>query len=207
MTVLAASNDLGVTGPTTTGGDYTHRVVYWPASDPLVTAVGGTKLHLDAAGRRTSPDTAWNDSHSLAGLQLRPHGRSVSQRWRCVKAIWRPGYQDAVRRDRGKPSWRSRHFHDRLVHRRRADLRVIPRTRSSYRGSPGWIITGGTSAATPEFAGIVAIADQYAQATPGAPQSSALPAGARTRQRNRRRHQGQQHGDLHGGGPKARPSG
>ncbi len=33
----------------------------------------------------------------------------------------------------------------------------------SYQGTPGWLIGGGTSAATPEFAGIVAIADQYAK--------------------------------------------
>ena len=44
VTVLAASNDLGVTGPTPTGTLYEHPIVDWPASDPLVTAVGGTTL-------------------------------------------------------------------------------------------------------------------------------------------------------------------
>ena len=64
VTVLAASNDNGVTGPKPKRGLYAHRVVQWPASDPLVTAVGGTKLHLNAAGRRMSPDTVWNDTYN-----------------------------------------------------------------------------------------------------------------------------------------------
>ena len=66
VTVLAASNDLGVTGPTPTAGLYEHPIVDWPASDPLFTGVGGTTLHLDAAGTRTSPDTAWNDGSNGA---------------------------------------------------------------------------------------------------------------------------------------------
>ena len=64
VTVLAATNDNGVTGPKPGGGLYAHRVVQWPASDPLVPAVGGTKLHLNGAGQRTSPDTVWNDIYT-----------------------------------------------------------------------------------------------------------------------------------------------
>jgi len=44
VTVLAATNDFGAAGPTPTAG--------------------GTELHLNAAGERTSPDTAWNDSRN-----------------------------------------------------------------------------------------------------------------------------------------------
>ena len=58
VTVLAATNDLGVTGPNTKGSLYEHPVVDWPSSDPLVTAVGGTTLHLDAAGNEKSPATS-----------------------------------------------------------------------------------------------------------------------------------------------------
>jgi subtilase family serine protease len=54
--IMAASGDDGATGPMKGGGDYDHRVVGWPASDPLVTAVGGTALHF-VNGRRTEPDT------------------------------------------------------------------------------------------------------------------------------------------------------
>ena len=37
----------------------------WPDSDPLVTGVGGTRLHLTAAGRHTRPDTVWNDTFNV----------------------------------------------------------------------------------------------------------------------------------------------
>ena len=72
VTVLAASNDVGVSGPTTTKANpaYDHRVVYWPASDPLVTGVGGTRLRLDAAGREVSPATAWNDTFDPSAVAL-----------------------------------------------------------------------------------------------------------------------------------------
>ena len=39
----------------------------WPASDPLVTAVGGTQLSLDNAGNRLSPDVVWNDGFGAGG--------------------------------------------------------------------------------------------------------------------------------------------
>jgi subtilase family serine protease len=45
--VLAASNDFGAAGVTPAGIGYLHPVVWWPASDPLVTGVGGTRLHLN----------------------------------------------------------------------------------------------------------------------------------------------------------------
>jgi subtilase family serine protease len=54
--VMAASGDDGATGPKKHGGVYKHRVVGWPASDPLVTAVGGTVLHY-TNGHRTAPDS------------------------------------------------------------------------------------------------------------------------------------------------------
>jgi kumamolisin len=56
ITVLAASGDQGAfdCGSNTLGVNY-------PASDPLVTAVGGTSLHLDAEGHRAT-ESAWTGS-------------------------------------------------------------------------------------------------------------------------------------------------
>lgn len=54
--IVAASGDDGATGPRKNGGVYGHPVVGWPASDPLVTAVGGTVLHI-TGGHRTAPDS------------------------------------------------------------------------------------------------------------------------------------------------------
>ena len=158
ITVLAASNDFGVAGPAPAGTFYHHRVVEWPASDPLVTGVGGTRLHLNAAGRRTSPDTAWNDTRNAAVLRLLgvtppfpfAGGGGLS------RMFARPAYQDRVRGTVGG-------------HRGVPDVAMSASLSGgvlvfeSFTGKPGaWGPGGGTSAATPEFAGIVAIADQYA---------------------------------------------
>ena len=63
VTVLASSGDTGASGlKSDQSCCYATPVVVWPSSDPLVTSVGGTQLHLDADGTRESPDTAWNDN-------------------------------------------------------------------------------------------------------------------------------------------------
>ncbi|SEB98469.1 Subtilase family protein [Streptomyces sp. 2224.1] len=63
-TLVASSGDLGASGPLRDHPDrhYPRRVVAWPASDPRVTAVGGSLLHVDPQGHRTSPDTLWPKS-------------------------------------------------------------------------------------------------------------------------------------------------
>src|SRR5256714_5258334 len=71
VTVLAGSGDSGATGFGSNQQSYhTHRVTSWPASDPLVTAVGGTRLQLDASGHHHSADTVWNDTYSRTANQL-----------------------------------------------------------------------------------------------------------------------------------------
>jgi subtilase family serine protease len=155
VTVLAAANDFGVTGPTPSGGAYTHPVVYWPASDPLVTGVGGTTLHLSAAGERTSPDTAFNDSQNAAVLKLA--GTLPWAGGGGLSAVFaRPAYQDPVRGITGN-------------HRGVPDVALSSSLSGgvvafeSFTGAPGaWGPVGGTSEATPELAGVIAIADQYA---------------------------------------------
>ena len=69
--MLAASGDTGATGfePTSRATTPT-AVTSWPASDPLVTAVGGTQLDLDASGNRNSADTVWNDTYSQTANQV-----------------------------------------------------------------------------------------------------------------------------------------
>jgi subtilase family serine protease len=158
VSVLAASNDFGVSGPAPSGRFYERPVVYWPASDPLVTGVGGTRLHLTAAGRRIRPDTAWNDVHSAPVARILGSIPPVpfASNGGLSKIFERPRYQDLVRttvRDRrGVPDISmSAAFSGGVA------------VYQSYPGArPGWITAGGTSEATPEFAGLTAIADQYA---------------------------------------------
>jgi subtilase family serine protease len=159
--MLAASGDSGASGPAPGGASFGQRIVYWPASDPLVTGVGGTELHLNAAGMRTSPDTAWNDNQNpvvqkLAGSEYLWAGGGGQS------AVFpRPGYQDSVRQTAGN----ARGVPDIAMS---ASLSGAVLIYESFTGAPGlWAPGGGTSAASPLFAGIVAIAGQYAHARLG----------------------------------------
>jgi subtilase family serine protease len=160
VTVLAASGDFGATNPELDGvTQYTHPVTNWPSSDPLVTGVGGTQLHLDATGNRTSPDTAWNDSFSVptnefiygdAGPNALAGGGGKSV------IFGRPLYQNSVRSvvgaSRGVPD----------ISMSGACNGAVD-TYQSFPGEPvGWYPACGTSESTPMFAGIVALADQVA---------------------------------------------
>jgi subtilase family serine protease len=154
VTVLAASNDNGVTGPTPgLNSYYQHRVVWWPASDPLVTGVGGVKFFLNAAGASLTPAAVWNDTYALAAPEPLASNGGVST------VFGRPFYQDRVRGIVGN-------------HRGVPDISMSAAITAgaliygSFPGNTflfnGWTPGAGTSEATPEFAGIVAIADQYA---------------------------------------------
>lgn len=76
--VVAATGDCGPTdntvSSTTQCGDvFPYRVASWPGSDPLVTAVGGSVLHLNSSGQQTSPATLWPDSGAgLSKTYARP---------------------------------------------------------------------------------------------------------------------------------------
>ena len=151
VTVLASSGDAGATDYQRNGVDlYTHRVNSWPSSDPLVTSVGGTQLHLDAAGMRTQPDNVWNDTALLGGPDAAGGGRS--------HVFARPPYQDRVRSvvggHRGTPD---------ISMSAAVDGGVLVYLGFPASGlTPGYYIFGGTSESSPEFAGIVAIAKQCA---------------------------------------------
>jgi subtilase family serine protease len=150
VTVLGAAGDSGATSPSDASGStyFTFRTANWPASDPLVTAVGGTQLHLNNAGRRLLPDTVWNDT-ALLGAPMAGGGTASV-------VFSRPGYQDGVEGvvgdHRGVPdiSMSAAFNGGVLVYWSIAGL------------APGFYLVGGTSEATPLFSGIVAIADQAA---------------------------------------------
>jgi subtilase family serine protease len=158
--VLAASGDSGAADVKFNQVTYyLHQVTSWPDSDPLVTGVGATQLHLNAAGDNVEPATVWNDTDNIATNEFvvgnkGPNplagggGKSV--------IFGRPGFQNGVRGVVG-------------------DRRGVPDISMSgacdggadmYQSFPGqaagWYPTCGTSEATPEFAGIVALADQVA---------------------------------------------
>ena len=99
VTVLAASGDSGAADVMFDGSTfYLHPVTSWPDSDPLVTGVGGTQLHLAGAGQ-PGPATVWNDTFNAptnefvfgnAGPNPLAGGGGKSV------IFGRPGYQDGV---------------------------------------------------------------------------------------------------------------
>jgi subtilase family serine protease len=158
VTVLAAAGDSGATSLSaydpSNGGEnwYTSRTVSWPASDPLVTAVGGTQLNLNAAGDRTLPDNVWNDTALFNSPAAGAGGVS--------SVFSRPFYQDGVSSvvggSRGVPDVAMSAAVNGGV------VVYLSWTNTAYGITPGWWIVGGTSEASPLFSGIVAIADQAA---------------------------------------------
>ncbi len=160
VTVLTASGDSGAAAA---GPDqltyYTYPVTSWPGSDPLVTGVGGTQLHLNASGQHTAPDNVWNDTYNRATQNYisgaAPPNPLAGGGGKSI-FFSRPWYQDgvayAVGNSRGVPD----------ISMSAACNGAVDTYQSFGGQTPGWYPVCGTSEATPLFAGIVALADQVA---------------------------------------------
>ncbi|OLZ66967.1 protease [Streptomyces sp. IMTB 2501] len=143
VTVLASSGDGGATDAMADGKTfYKYRVNSWPSSDPLVTSIGGTQLHLNDKGQRVKPDSVYNDNGAGGGGQSH--------------VFTRPSFQDGVKNVVG-------------TRRGTPDISMAAAVNggawvySSYDPTAtGWDVSGGTSEASPLFSGIVALADQAA---------------------------------------------
>jgi subtilase family serine protease len=159
VTVLASSGDGGtanskktpVKNPTT----LPFQTVNWPASDPLVTSVGGTYLCTDpvtgsGVDSADPPTNCQNQNQREIGWVDSGGGFS--------SIFARPSYQDAlpggstqIGTMRGVPDVAFQ-----------ASSRTGPLVYDTAPGAGGWFIVGGTSCSSPQFAGLVAIADQIA---------------------------------------------
>lgn len=150
ITLFASSGDDGAAQPTCDGSSYV-KAASSPASDPLVTAVGGTELH--AAG------------YCLASLGCDPSANPAPGTYQG-EIVWNeteygatgggfsvlydePPYQKATVKGKqlGVPdvSYSAAVLHGVLT-----------------RFYGGWYLFGGTSAGSPQWAAILAIADQKA---------------------------------------------
>ena len=163
ITLIASSGDDGAAQGTCDGTSFV-RAASSPASDPLVTAVGGTELHaadyclLDLGCDPTAnpaPGTyqgeiAWNE----ADLGFGATGGGFSVLYRT------PFYQlgsVSLRKGRGVPDV----AYDAAVAHGVLTYLDIPGI------DPGIYLFGGTSAGSPQWAGIVAIAGQKARRSLG----------------------------------------
>jgi subtilase family serine protease len=160
VSVLASTGDFGNgnVAKTPVGGANAGQLipfpnVGWPASDPLVTAVGGTYLCMDAA-----TGTHVDSSAPSGQCPLHPGAREVG--WIDAgggfsSIFSRPAFQNTL--PAGSNTAANTH-----------NMRGIPdvameassRTGVLVYGAGSWFVVGGTSVSSPCFAGVVAVADQ-----------------------------------------------
>jgi subtilase family serine protease len=166
VTVLAASGDNGSTddvcdpasgcaNPDNVICCSASRAIDWPSSDPLVTAVGGTQLHLNAQGGRTAPDSVWDDLSSTVGVTGPVYTWGAGGGGHST-VFSRPSFQNGVAGIAGD----SRSTPD--VAMSAAVNGAVDFYDTTDPSVAGWGIVGGTSEASPLFSGVVALADQAA---------------------------------------------
>ena len=159
ITIVASSGDSGASGQDENGNYYHHPVASWPATSPFVTAVGGTRLNLNASGARSGLDTAWNDTYSAAvsNFFFGNDGPNPLATGGGKSAYYgRPGYQNGVRNVTGN----QRGIPDISIS---ASCSVAVNVFETFTGGQGgWTASCGTSESAPMFAAIVALADQVA---------------------------------------------
>ncbi|HEV2581944.1 MAG TPA: S53 family peptidase, partial [Ktedonobacteraceae bacterium] len=154
QTILAASGDLGANGcynPQT--GTNQLPAVDDPASQPYVTGVGGTTLRLNFDSSYQS-EQVWNDRAISDGAS----GGGVSQVWQMPAWQQAPGVANAF-------STGYREVPD-------VSINADPQTGydvyctvggcSGAGSNHGWLVFGGTSAAAPVWAAMIALANEYA---------------------------------------------
>ncbi len=159
VTVIGSSGDSGTANVDKQGNVYQFPTVNWPSSDPLVTSAGGTWLQYGWTWDPTSPtslnflttpgsrtEVVWNEPFIQASDG---GGRSV--------LFTTPSFQSSISQSllegrRGLPdiSWNAAVNGGVLVYTSFSGLRV------------GWHIIGGTSAASPQIAGLIALTNQMA---------------------------------------------
>jgi subtilase family serine protease len=159
VTVVAATGDIGAAGEpcaliTALGGRgprFTPRKeVSLVASDPLVLSVGGTTLDASHTSGGWVGETAWGLLNASPGSDFQASGGGFSQ------LFSRPSYQAGVQgigAMRGVPDVAA----DANPH---TGFPVVTSQAGGRRTISGH---GGTSASAPTWAGIIALADQYAK--------------------------------------------
>jgi subtilase family serine protease len=167
VTVLASSGDGGTSNslkePVKNKALIPYPSVGWPASDPLVTAVGGTRLCTDpsATATRTTDNT---DPPTVC--QVQPAQTEIA--WPGSGGGYsilfpRPAFQDTL------PAGSSYIGSSVGAPGPNSNMRGVPDV--GYQASSGtgplvyisafgWVFVGGTSCSAPQWAGLIAIADQ-----------------------------------------------
>ncbi len=171
VTVLGSSGDGGTANSTFTPvknpGIFPYPTVEWPASDPLVTGVGGTYLCTDpvtgtSVDNTDPPANCQNQSNREIGWIDSGGGFS--------HVFAKPGYQDTLPAG-STPIGSMRGVPDVGYQASSRTGVLVYETAPGSTGlacpsgdpcSAGWYVVGGTSSSCPQWAALVAIADQIA---------------------------------------------
>ena len=151
ITLFASSGDQGSAQPTCDGSSYS-KAVSSPATDPLVTAVGGTFLDTTLPAGTYVHESVWNESADFEAAGGGGFSTLVRQ----------PDYQEHVvpGRTRAVPD---------IAYDGGILSGVICFFGDAATGNdPGFFLVGGTSAGSPQWAGLAAIGAQVAHHRLGA---------------------------------------
>ncbi len=143
VTTAVASGDCGAFG----GGTYKQLSVDFPAADPYALAVGGTFLHTDAAGKRTS-EPVWVDANPDQSRCLNSWGSGGGLSTLFSQPTWQQG-----------PGVKNQYANGK---RQVPDVAAAAFNLPIYQGG-SWSLSGGTSAAAPIWAAGIALVDQSLQ--------------------------------------------
>jgi subtilase family serine protease len=157
ITVVAGAGDQGALGLGCffSKRDITRGVSY-PASDPLVTAVGGTRLRTGNSEGAYGSETVWNNQLDVAGQPFKYYRALNEASGGGASTVFpRPLYQGGLSQVRS-----GRAIPDVAIDG--DPLTGLPLI-WAFGSRSGGVPTGGTSIGAPAWAGIVALADQYAR--------------------------------------------
>jgi subtilase family serine protease len=156
ITLFASSGDFGAGDPACDADPTVFpppliKAVSSPASDPNVTAVGGTDLNADPPTGKYISESTWNETDELGPEASGGGGKSVKYR----EPLYQILAQHSGVREVPDVSYNAAVLHGVIV----ADTSFQP-------GGAFWLV-GGTSSGSPQWAAITSIVDQIAKRRSG----------------------------------------
>ena len=147
VTVFASAGDSGAANVELDGVTfYPFPTVIFPASSPLVTAVGGTSLYAGTSGNYQS-ETVWNNAIGAGGGGI----SQVFTEPNYETAYLPSSVQQQLNQHRGLPD---------VSYNADPDTSIL--VYESFYSPTGYYFIGGTSEGSPQWAGIIADANQEA---------------------------------------------
>jgi len=179
VTILAAAGDTGTANPDKQGRVFPEPTVTWPASDPLVTGAGGTWLQY---GWKWDPTISASDFYAClatAADQTTCYGQYLNydNTGATTEAVWKEDWAVAATGGGRSVLFSAPNFQSGISSSVLQGSRGVPDlswnaaidggvlTYIGFLGGAnnGYYIIGGTSAASPQLAGVVALANQLRQ--------------------------------------------